>query len=64
MSKKDYVRLAAAMAEAKARIQAEPCGIGGAFNKCLDELVRALAADNGRFDAQRFIAACGGMFDN
>jgi len=60
MSRKDYVKIAEAVRIARDRVKNEPCGINGAVDKVLEELVRVLNADNERFDAGRFARAAGG----
>jgi hypothetical protein len=59
MTRKDYILIAEAIQKA-AREQAKdgnPEGLGG-VSSAADHIAAALATDNPRFDARRFIAAC------
>ena len=60
MSRKDYIRIAAALAESRpAAHMAEHIAVHAQWQwtKTRDALVTMLAADNGRFDRERFIRA-------
>ena len=64
MTRKDYVRLAAALKAA--RPEHVPGGdwsaeqiATGVWARTVDSVMGALADDNPRFDRQRFMAACG-----
>lgn len=64
MTRKDYIRIAAAVREAgyhKLRADAPDDGHAMRYgiNAVASELAHALAADNARFDRSRFLAACG-----
>lgn len=64
MTKKDYIRIAAAFSRARQNIQFAPA-YSGALEcyKAIDEaaacVAAALADDNSKFDRARFMAACG-----
>lgn len=63
MTKKDYIRIAAALAEARRQIPDTNTPINtGEFiaNSTAARLIAsALAEDNDKFDRARFLAACG-----
>jgi hypothetical protein len=61
MTKKDYIRLAAAMLETKPHGRATPSAAAALtqWSYMVRTLADALADDSPRFDRQRFQIACG-----
>lgn len=60
MTRKDYVLIAAALHQARARqFQADRAQGFEAIGHAADILADVLAKDNPRFDRSRFLAACG-----
>lgn len=62
MTKKDYVRIAAALADTlliNCPSAEYLAGATAARNSAVARIADALAADNARFDRARFLAACG-----
>ncbi|HVE35363.1 MAG TPA: hypothetical protein VNC18_17490 [Gemmatimonadaceae bacterium] len=62
MTRKDYVALAAAIAEARERTRTT-LGSGYVLSMATVTIANALAADNPRFDRGRFFAAAGAPAD-
>lgn len=66
MTRRDYVRIAAALALARPTDEPRNGGdlsrlaAGMAWRACIAEVSIALAADNPRFDRERFMRAAGG----
>jgi hypothetical protein len=62
MTRKDYIRLAAALREAHERSRPEQSNLVAAYilgvNAAVFEIGDVLAADNPRFDRERFYSAC------
>ena len=62
MTKKDYIKIAAALAQAgNTHFQYVPTNAGARlqYEACVGRLADTLAADNPKFDRARFYAACG-----
>jgi hypothetical protein len=57
MTKKDYVALAHALQDARGHSSAREWNQG--VDEAAQEIARVLAADNGRFDRDRFLSAAG-----
>ncbi len=63
MTRKDYELIAAALRKAQPALRgplAEDVARQGAWSATVERLADALAAENPRFDANRFIDACTG----
>lgn len=59
MTRKDYVRIAAALTKVRSGYRPNCRGnLFRALNDTARELADELAADNPRFDRERFLAAC------
>jgi hypothetical protein len=57
MTKKDYVLLASALADAHYHAT-QFIGGESVWERCVDEIADSLSEDNPRFDRKRFVAAC------
>lgn len=60
MTKRDYIRIAACLKAAGAKLGPEPLSMG-AYLDAIDRLAVMLKADNPAFDRARFLAACGSV---
>ncbi len=59
MTRKDYVIIAAALKKSGDECRAEYANGAYATERIAREIARALAADNPRFDGERFLKAAG-----
>ena len=58
MTRKDYVAIAEAMMAARADVSNQAISPKMALKFAEDRIASALAADNPRFDRERFLTAC------
>lgn len=57
MTRRDYVRIAAALREARPEYEASRRSVYEGWHRAMVALAAALAAENPRFDRDRFFAA-------